>query len=83
MLPLIPKGLLEPALSCSAIRCIKTRAANTKGNIKCKAKNLFRVALPTEKPPQITVLLSIKYLALFQHLAALFRLCLQPFIFFI
>jgi hypothetical protein len=33
--------------------CIKTRAANTNGNTKCKAKNLFKVALLTEKPPQI------------------------------
>jgi hypothetical protein len=44
---------------------MKTKAAKIKGNKKCKAKNLFRVALFTEKPPQITVLLSIKCLALF------------------
>ncbi len=27
-----------------------------KGNTKCNAKNLFRVALLTEKPPQMTCL---------------------------
>ena len=31
---------------------IKAKAANTKGKTKCKAKNLLRVALFTEKPPQ-------------------------------
>ena len=34
------------------IKCIKANAANTKGNTKCKEKNLLRVALLTEKPPQ-------------------------------
>lgn len=57
LLPDIPKGLPDPALSWRAIKCIKAKAANTKGNTKCKAKNLFKVALLTEKPPHITVLL--------------------------
>src|SRR5699024_385901 len=52
-LPGVPKGLLDPAVSCKAIKCINTNAANTKGNTKCKAKNLFNVALLTENPPQI------------------------------
>ena len=43
----VPKGLLAPAVSCTAIKCINTNAANTKGNTKCKAKNLFKVALLT------------------------------------
>ena len=47
-LPETPKGLPEPALSCSAIKCIKTRAANIKGKTKCNAKNLFNVASLTE-----------------------------------
>ena len=55
VLPDTPNGLPEPALSWSAIKCIKARAANTNGNTKCKAKNRFNVALLTEKPPQITV----------------------------
>jgi len=50
--PLVPKGLLEPDLSCNAIKCIIAKAASTKGNTKCNAKNLFKVALLTEKPPQ-------------------------------
>jgi hypothetical protein len=33
--------------------CINTKAAKTKGNTKCKAKNLFKVALLTLKPPHI------------------------------
>jgi hypothetical protein len=39
----------HPALSCNAIRCIKAKAAKTKGNTKCNAKNLFKVALLTEQ----------------------------------
>jgi len=31
--------------------CIITKAAITNGRTKCKAKNLFKVALLTEKPP--------------------------------
>jgi hypothetical protein len=42
----------DPTVSCKAIRCIKANAAKTKGSRKCKAKNLFNVALFTEKPPQ-------------------------------
>jgi hypothetical protein len=38
--------------------CIKTNAANIKGNTKCKAKNLFKVALLTEKPPQMNSTIS-------------------------
>jgi hypothetical protein len=54
VLPDTPNGLPDPALSWSAIKCIKAKAANTNGNTKCKEKNLFNVALFTEKPPQIT-----------------------------
>jgi hypothetical protein len=35
------------------MKCATTKAANTKGNKKCKEKNLFKVALDTEKPPHI------------------------------
>ena len=45
--------MLAPAESCTAIKCIITNAAKIKGNTKCKAKNLFKVALFTEKPPQM------------------------------
>jgi hypothetical protein len=38
--------------------CIKAKAANTKGSTKCKAKNLFKVALLTEKPPHINSTIS-------------------------
>ena len=48
-------GLLDPAVSCKTIKCINTKAANTKGKTKCNEKNLFNVALLTEKPPQMTV----------------------------
>lgn len=34
-----------------AIKCATAKAANTKGNKKCNAKNRFNVAFPTEKPP--------------------------------
>src|ERR1700750_3185462 len=56
--PEIPKGLPEPAESCKAIKCIKAKAANTKGNTKCNAKNLFNVALLTENPPHINCTIS-------------------------
>jgi hypothetical protein len=36
------------------MKCATTNAASTKGNKKCKEKNLFNVAFETEKPPQIT-----------------------------
>jgi hypothetical protein len=36
------------------MKCATTNAANTKGNKKCNEKNLFNVALDTEKPPQIS-----------------------------
>jgi hypothetical protein len=48
----------DPTVSCNAIKCIKANAAKTKGNKKCKAKNLFNVALLTEKPPQINSTIS-------------------------
>ena len=35
------------------MKCATTKAAKTKGNKKCKEKNLFNVAFDTEKPPQI------------------------------
>jgi hypothetical protein len=35
------------------MKCATTNAANTKGNKKCKEKNLFNVAFETLKPPQI------------------------------
>jgi hypothetical protein len=38
--------------------CIKAKAANTKGSTKCKAKNLFKVALLTEKPPHMNSTIS-------------------------
>ena len=51
----------DPAVSWSAIKCIKASAAKTKGNTKCNAKNLFNVALLTLKPPQMTDLLRITF----------------------
>lgn len=48
----MPVGLLDP-VSCRNRRCTITRAATTKGSRKWKAKNRVRVALSTEKPPQI------------------------------
>lgn len=47
-----PKGLLDP-VSWRKIRWIKVAAAMTKGKRKWKAKKRVRVALSTEKPPQI------------------------------
>jgi len=41
-------------VSCKTIKCISAKAANTKGKTKCNEKNLFNVALLTEKPPQMT-----------------------------
>ena len=40
------------------LNALTTKAANTKGNKKCNAKNLFNVALLTEKPPQINSTIS-------------------------
>jgi len=77
LLPDTPKGLLDPARSWRAIKCIKAKAAKIKGNTKCKAKNLFKVALLTEKPPQMTEFIE-NYLISLQNLSALFRLCFQP-----
>lgn len=49
---LIPDGLLDP-VSCKNRRCTMTSATMMKGRMKWKAKNRVRVALSTEKPPQI------------------------------
>ena len=48
----IPVGLLDP-VSCRKRRCTAARAVMMNGRIKWKAKNRVRVALSTEKPPQI------------------------------
>lgn len=48
----IPVGLLDP-VSCRNRRCTATRAEIMKGSRKWKVKNRERVALSTEKPPQI------------------------------
>jgi hypothetical protein len=45
-------------VSCNTIRCINASAAKTKGKTKCKEKNLFKVALFTENPPQINSTIS-------------------------
>jgi len=45
--PPVPLGLLLPFI-CKAIKWATTNAANTKGNKKCKEKNLFNVAFDTE-----------------------------------
>lgn len=47
-----PKGLFEPVW-CKNIMCRADKAAATKGIKKCKAKNRFKVALSTAKPPHI------------------------------
>lgn len=52
MLEGMPVGLLDP-VSCRNNRCTITRAEMIKGRRKWKAKNRVRVALSTEKPPQI------------------------------
>lgn len=49
---MIPEGLLDP-VSCRNRRCTIARAAIMNGRIKWNAKNRVRVALSTEKPPQI------------------------------
>lgn len=49
---MIPEGLLDP-VSCRNRRCTIARAAMMKGRMKWNAKNRVRVALSTEKPPQI------------------------------
>ena len=48
----IPVGVLDP-VSCRTRRCTAARAVMMNGRIKWKAKNRVRVALSTEKPPQI------------------------------
>lgn len=48
----IPSGLLDP-VSWRKRRCTITRAVMMNGRMKWKAKNRVRVALSTEKPPQI------------------------------
>ena len=52
--PDTPRGFPEPAVSCKTIKCISAKAAKIKGKTKCNEKNLFNVALFTEKPPQMT-----------------------------
>ena len=49
---LMPAGLFDP-VSCRKIRWIRVMAATMKGRRKWNAKNRLRVALSTEKPPQI------------------------------
>lgn len=48
----IPVGLFEP-VSCRNSKCTITRAVMMNGRRKWRAKNRVRVALSTEKPPQI------------------------------
>lgn len=52
MLEGIPVGLLDP-VSCRNRRCTITMAEMINGSRKWKAKNRVKVALSTEKPPQI------------------------------
>lgn len=47
-----PRGLLDP-VSWRKSRWMTVAPAIMKGNKKWKAKNRVRVALSTEKPPQI------------------------------
>lgn len=47
-----PRGLFEP-VSWRKMRCTRVIAKITKGRRKWNAKNRVRVALSTEKPPQI------------------------------
>lgn len=47
-----PAGLFDP-VSCKKSRCKMVAPAIIKGRRKWKAKNRVRVALSTEKPPQI------------------------------
>lgn len=48
----IPVGLLDP-VSWRNSRCTMASAVIINGRIKWKAKNRVKVALSTEKPPQI------------------------------
>ena len=48
----IPEGVLDPVL-CRNRRWTIARAAIMNGRMKWNAKNHVRVALLTEKPPQI------------------------------
>lgn len=48
----IPVGLFDP-VSCRNSKWIATSAVIINGRIKWKAKKRVRVALSTEKPPQI------------------------------
>lgn len=48
----MPEGLLDP-VSCRNKRWIVASVAMINGRMKWKAKNRVRVALSTEKPPQI------------------------------
>lgn len=52
MLDEMPVGLLDP-VSCRNSKWTTTMAVTTNGRMKWKAKNRVRVALSTEKPPQI------------------------------
>lgn len=49
---MIPEGLLDP-VSWRNRRCTAAKAEIMNGRMKWKAKNRVRVALSTEKPPQI------------------------------
>lgn len=48
----MPDGLFDP-VSCRNSRWTSTKAVMMNGRIKWKAKNRVKVALSTEKPPQI------------------------------
>lgn len=52
MLEGMPVGLLDP-VSCKNKRCTIIMAEIINGSRKWKAKNRVKVALSTEKPPQI------------------------------
>jgi len=58
MFLLIPVGLLEP-FECKEAKWITIKAVKMKGSRKCKEKNRFNVAFPTENPPhnQLTIVL--------------------------
>lgn len=49
---LVPMGLLDP-VSCRKRAWIRVAATAANGRMKWNAKNRVRVALSTEKPPQI------------------------------
>jgi hypothetical protein len=55
-----PLGLLEPNFRNKTIR-INIRAVSTNGNRYRKLKNLLRVALQTENPPQTQSVRSFPY----------------------